>query len=419
MTKTWKSVVACMLIFSLILSACGNKEEAAATTSDGKRVLKVWGMGAEGTALSKIVPDFEKANPDIKVDVQAIPWDNAHDKLLTAVASKKGPDVVQMGLGWIPEFADAGALLDLSSYTDKYPNLKVDNFFKGAQQTMTYNDQLVGIPWYIDTRVLFYRADLLKEVGYNQPPKTWAELKDAATKLAARGNGNYGILLDSQDQVFTLPFAWENGSEVISSDNKAQFNQPPYVDAVKYLSSFFTEKLAPSQVDLKLLPSFGEGIIPMFISGPWSVQQIKDELPDLKDDQWGTVTIPAKDENGKSASILGGSSLSVFSSATNKDDAAKFISYMNEPEVQVKWYELTKDLPSTTKAWEDKSLASNKDIQTFRTQMDTARPAPFVKPWESIADLIKAAMQEITIGGADVQEQMDQVNSQADDLLAN
>ncbi|WP_139129202.1 extracellular solute-binding protein, partial [Paenibacillus nuruki] len=181
------------------------------------------------TALAKIVPDFEKANPDIKVEVQAIPWDNAHDKLLTAVASKKGPDVVQMGLGWIPEFADAGALLDLSSYTEKYPNLKVDNFFKGAQQTMTYNDQLVGIPWYIDTRVLFYRADLLKQVGYNEPPKTWAELKDAATKLAARGNGNYGILLDSQDQVFTLPFAWENGSEVISSDNKAQFNQPQYV----------------------------------------------------------------------------------------------------------------------------------------------------------------------------------------------
>ncbi|MEW4369355.1 sugar ABC transporter substrate-binding protein [Paenibacillus kandeliae] len=416
MKKWWKPAVSGLLIFSFLLAGCsGGKEQT--TTSDGKRILKVWGMGAEGTALAQMAPDFEAKNPDIKVEVQSIPWDNAHDKLLTAVASQSGPDVVQMGMSWIPEFADAGALQDLSSYVDKYPNLKADNYFKGARTKMTYNDKLVGIPWYIDTRVLFYRKDLLQQAGYDKAPQTWDELKDAATKLAARGNGNYGILLDSKDQLFTLPFAWENGSEVIDSNNQAQLNQPPYVETIQYLSSFFKEGIAPTQSDMQLIPSFGEGILPMFISGPWTVNQIKTELPELKPDQWGTAIIPAKEQGGESASVLGGSNLSVFSSSKNTEDAVKFISYLNDPDTQVKWYELTQDLPSTTKAWDDKAFQDSPNIQTFRTQMDTARSTPSVKEWETIAKQISDAFDQIVVGGEDIQKQLDQLNEQANSTL--
>lgn len=415
----WKSMLVLLLISSLVLAACGNKEEAGVTTtSDGKRVLKVWGMGGEDNAISTLIPAFEKKYPDIKVETQFIPWDNAHDKLLTAVASKKGPDVIQMGTTWIPEFADAGALLDLTPYTEEFPNLKPENFFKGAQETMTVNDQLVGIPWYLETRVLFYRTDLLKQVGYNEAPKSWAELKDAATKLTDKSKGRYGILLDTQDAAFTLPYAWENGSEVISNDNKAQFNQPAYIETIEYLTSFFKEGLTPNQSDIKLLPSFGQGLIPMFVSGPWSANQIKTDLPDLKADQWATAIIPPKEEGGKSASILGGSNWSVFSSATNKDDAAKFIAFMSDPETQVAKYKHDQDLPANMKAWDNEVFNNKPIVQTFRDQLDTARPSPFVKSWESIGDLIKAALQQITIGGADIKEQMEEVNTGADSLLA-
>ncbi|GGJ23108.1 sugar ABC transporter substrate-binding protein [Paenibacillus hunanensis] len=416
MKTWWKPAISGLLIFSLLLAGCSGGNEKG-TTSDGKRVLKVWGMGAEGTALSKLVPDFEAKHPDIKVDVQAIPWDNAHDKLLTAVASRSGPDVVQMGMGWIPEFAGAGALQDLTPYMDKYPNLKADNYFEGARTKMTYEGKTVGVPWYIDTRVLFYRKDLLKQVGYNEPPKTWDELKDAAKKLAARGNGNYGILLDSKDPLFTIPFAWENGSEVINSNKQAQLNQPPYVETIQYLSSFFKEGIAPTQSDMQLIPSFGEGILPMFISGPWSVNQVKTELPELKPDQWGTAVIPPKTAGGESVSVLGGSNLSVFSTSQNTEAAVQFISYLNDPQVQVKWYELTQDLPSTTKAWEDKAFDNSPNISTFRTQMDTARSTPSVKEWETIGKQISDAFDQIVVGGADIQTQLNQLNEQANSTL--
>ena len=115
MKKRWfkKSMVTSMvgaLVLSGVLAGCSSGSE------DGKTTITVWGMGEEAKSLPKIAEEFEKENPKIDVKVQALPWDQAHDKLLTAVASKKGPDVVQMGTTWIPEFASAGALKDLTPH---------------------------------------------------------------------------------------------------------------------------------------------------------------------------------------------------------------------------------------------------------------------------------------------------------------
>src|SRR5690606_33053593 len=140
---------------------------------DGTKTLNVWAMGEEGKKLSELTAKFEEQNPGIKVKVQAIPWDTAHDKLLTAVASGKGPDVLQLGTTWVPEFADAGALLDLTSYLKDYPQFEPENYFEGAQTSMKHGDQIVGIPWYVETRLVYYRTDLLKEVGYTAAPATW------------------------------------------------------------------------------------------------------------------------------------------------------------------------------------------------------------------------------------------------------
>ncbi|MGV2787257.1 extracellular solute-binding protein, partial [Clostridium perfringens] len=189
-----------LLMFSVVLAGCSGGSEKADGGSkggEGKKELKVWLMG--DTTDETLIKAYEEKNPGVKVSVQLIPWGSAHDKLLTAVASKSGPDVVQMGTTWIPEFAQAGALLDLTPYLEQYPNLKQENYFDGAVQTMSYDDKVVSIPWYVETRVLFYRTDILAEVGYPEGPKTWDEMKDAGKKLAARGDGNYAITIDAKD----------------------------------------------------------------------------------------------------------------------------------------------------------------------------------------------------------------------------
>jgi multiple sugar transport system substrate-binding protein len=406
--KTMASTMLGALVVSGALSGCSGGD------SD-KTTITVWGMGEEAKSLPKIAEEFEKQNPKIDVKVQAIPWDQAHDKLLTAVASKKGPDVVQMGTTWIPEFGSAGALKDLTPHVKDYPELDPKNYYEGSVETTKYEDKMVGVPWYIDTRVLYYRSDLLKEVGYDSAPKTWDELKDAADKLADRGKGKYGITLDPKEQSLSFMFARQNGSELLDAEGKPMFNEPKFVEAVEYLNSFYKSGAAPKEdLGLDIIQAFGnDGILPMFISGPWMIKMINDQAPDLKG-KWSTAVLPAKENN---LSALGGSNLSVFEHTEHEKEALKFLSFMSKPETQLKWMDMTNSLPSTQKAWEDPSLKDNELYQAFGEQMESSKPMPVIKQWEKIAQTYLTSYEKIYRGGANVEKEMDAFQKKSEDIL--
>lgn len=419
--KSLTATLAGSVLLMGILSACGGNKadnngtaEQGSTGKGGKVTLNVWGMGEEAKSLPKIAEQFEAENPDIKINVQPLPWDTAHDKLLTAVASKKGPDVVQMGTTWIPEFANAGALMDLSSDIANYPELADSNFYEGSLNTTKYDGKTVGVPWYIDTRVLYYRTDLLKEVGYDQAPKTWDELKDAADKLKARGANKYGISLDVKEQTLMFMFARQNGSKLIEG-NKPLFNEPQFVEAVDYLNSFFKDGDTPLDLGIDIVAGFkGDGILPMFISGPWMVKLINDQAPELKG-KWATAVLPAKENN---ISALGGSNLSVFQYTQHKEEAMKFLAYMSKPETQLKWLELANALPSTKKAWEDPKLTSDPNLKVIGEQMKSSEPMPLLKPWEQVAQEALNSFEKIYRGQSKTQDEMNSFNKKATDILS-
>lgn len=409
--KTGLSMMAVLMSFSLVAAGCGNSDNAA---SGDNKTLKVWFMGTADT-VEPIAKMYEEKNPGIKVDVQAIPWDTAHDKLLTAVASKKGPDVVQMGTTWIPEFAAAGALKDMTPYIEQYPSMKAENFFEGAVETTKYEDKTVGIPFYVETRALFYRTDLLGDVGYPEGPKTWDELKDASKKLVEKGGaGHYALPIEGKDSIFPVIFAWQNGSEIIDKNRKPQFNQPAYVDTVNYLKSFYDEGLSPKGNDLDTVAAFKDGTMAMFISGPWMIQTVKEKNPEI-DGKWAVTTLPAKVTN---TSSIGGADLSIFNYSKNPDEAAKFIAFMAEQEAQLKYLETSNSMPALKAAWENEAL-QDPMIAAFGKQLENSRPAPTVKEYEEIAQAAMASFEQITMGGADTQAELDKLNDKANELLGN
>lgn len=410
--RTGLLTVAAMTAFSAIMAGCGSGNNAA--SDSGSKTLKVWFMG-ESATVEPIAKMYEEKNPGVKVEVQAIPWDSAHDKLLTAVASKSGPDVIQMGTTWIPEFAAAGALKDLTPYVEKDANLKPENFFDGANQTTQYEGKTVGIPWYVETRALFYRSDLLGEVGYPEGPKTWDELKDAAKKLVAKGGpGHYAMPIEAKDPIYAAIFAWQNGSDVIDSNRQAQFNQPAYVEAINYLKSFYDEGLSPKGTDMDTVAGFKDGTIPMFISGPWMISTVKEKAPEING-KWTVTTLPAKKTN---TSSIGGSDLSIFSYSKNPDEAAKFISFMSTQEAQLKFFETSNSMPALKAAYSNEAL-KDPMIAAFGKQLENTKPAPTVKEWDAISQAFLATFEQITVGGADTQTELDKLNAKANDLLGN
>ena len=114
--------------------------------------------------------------------VQQVPWSAAHEKLLTAYVGGAMPDALQLGNTWIPEFVALGALEPLGARIEasKIPR---EDFFAGRAGRGVVDGETWALPWYADTRLLFYRADLLAEAGVAEPPRTWPAWRAA---LAAR-----------------------------------------------------------------------------------------------------------------------------------------------------------------------------------------------------------------------------------------
>ena len=155
---TITAVVALALVASMGLAACGRSTDAGTTTSDtaksvsaGKATgtISVWAMGSEGDKLPALAKEFEAANPGVKVQVTSIPWPAAHDKFATAITAGKTPDAAMIGTTWMGEFATQ-ALDPTPASIDK------SVFFDGAQKTTEVGGTAYGVPWYVETRLVYY-----------------------------------------------------------------------------------------------------------------------------------------------------------------------------------------------------------------------------------------------------------------------
>src|SRR3972149_1991160 len=93
-------------------------------------VIKFWAMGSEAEYVTKLVPEFEKRNPGIKVDVQQIPWTAAQEKLITAFASDNTPDACQLGNTWVPQFSSLSAIIKLDDFVANSNNINKENYFE-------------------------------------------------------------------------------------------------------------------------------------------------------------------------------------------------------------------------------------------------------------------------------------------------
>ncbi|WP_246111196.1 sugar ABC transporter substrate-binding protein [Terrabacter aerolatus] len=413
-----------MTAAALTMTACGRSADNGGTAagqtgaaiSSGKATgtITVWAMGAEGDNLSKLTADFEAANPGVKVQVTAIPWDAAHDKFTTAITAGKTPDVAMVGTTWMGEFASSDALDPTPAQIDK------SSFFDGAQKTTEVNGTSYGIPWYVETRVLYYRTDLAKKAGYDAVPTDWQGLKDMAKAMQTKAGAQYGIGLQAGGEgswQTVMPFAWSDGADLTKNGGKAyNFDSPALLKATKYYQSFFTDgisnKSAPATPTTE--PDFASGKVPMFISGPWEMSAVEKVGGAGFKDKYNVAPIPAG--SAGSSSFVGGSNFVVFKNTKNRDTSWKFVQWLADPKVQAKWYTISTDLPSVKSAWQDPALASDKKLAVFGKQLETAKAPPSFPTWEQAVKGLDTEMEKITKTGEDPATGLKTAQQQADSI---
>ena len=307
-------------------------------------------MGAEGEKLPELAKEFEEDNPDATVEVTAIPWDSAHDKFTTAITAGETPDAAMVGTTWMGEFAGLDALDPTPSSVDP------DAFFEGAWSTTEVDGTSYGVPWYVETRLVYYRTDLAEQAGWSEPPTDWEGLKQMASDMQTKAGAEWGIGLQAGgvgSWQSVMPFAWSNGAELTKDDGNAyNFDDPKTLEAVEYYQSYFTDGIsnpaAPTTPTTE--PDFVSGKVPMFISGPWMMSAVEGVGGEGFAEKYSVMKMPEKEE---SSSFVGGSNLAVFKDSENRDSAWKFVNWLSQPEVQAKWYGMSTDLPAVTAAWDD------------------------------------------------------------------
>jgi len=422
MRRTSAITLAGVTALALTVSACGREDAGGGAAATGKAVssgaangtITVWAMGAEGEKLPDLAKEFEAANPGVKVQVTAIPWDAAHDKFTTAITANKTPDVAMVGTTWMGEFAGMDALDPTPGSIDK------SVFFDGAQKTTEVNGTSFGVPWYVETRLVYYRTDLAKKAGITTPPTDWAGLKDMAKAMQDKAGAKYGIGLQAGGTgswQSVMPFAWSAGADLTKDGGKAyNFDSPEVLKATQYYQSFFTDgisdKAAPATPTTE--PDFASGKVPMFISGPWMMSAVEKAGGGAKfKDKYDVFQIPA---DKISSSFVGGSNLAVFKNTKNRDSAWKFVQWLSDPKTQVKWYGMSTDLPSVKSAWQDPALTSDTKLAVFGKQLETAQAPPSFATWEQVVTGFDTEMEKVTKTGADPAAALKTVQKQADSI---
>ncbi len=395
-----------LAILLVVLLSMGGIPGCTSRTGGGTEIV-FWALGAEGEHVAKLIPGFERLNPGIRVRVQMVPWNAAHEKLLTAFAGHSLPDMFQLGNTWIPEFSILNAIENLGPWVRTSPSIRDSSYFAGIWDTNVIDSTLFGIPWYVDTRLLFYRTDLLADAGYSRPPRSWDEWFDLCRKLKKRFPGDYGILLPTNNEwAPEVILGLQEGSALLKDRNtEGDFSGPSFVRAMEVFHAFFENGWAPRQPTqvVNVYQAMAAGLFAMYITGPWNIGEFKRRMPDSLGGAWATAPLPGPDGQ-IGVSLAGGSSLVMSNTSQHKREVWSLIEYLSRPDQQVLFYALTGDLPARKEAWEDSSLAHNVYAEAFLEQLKHVRATPKVPEWEQIAQKVREYGELISMDRLQVRE---------------
>lgn len=387
------------------------------------REVRLWAMGREGEAVERLVAGFEERHPGVRVRVQQVPWSAAREKLLTAYVGGALPDVFQLGSTWLPEFAAIGALAPLDTRLGARGTVPAADSFAGVAEANRVEGATYGMPWYVDTRLLFYRSDLLAAAGVAAAPADWPSWVEAMERVRSRlGPGHYAILLPGGEWQPLVILAMQQGATLLrDGGRRGDFQSPAFRRAFAFYLDLFRRGLAPVRAGAlvaNVYQDFAAGFFSFFITGPWNLGAFAERLPAALAESWSTAPMPGPVAGRPGVSIAGGASLVLAAGAREPELGWQLIAYLCAAAQQVEMYRLTGDLPAGRAAWSDPVLAGDRRARAFAIQLEHIQPPPRVPEWERIAAKIAEYSEAAVRGELSAGQALAALDRDVDAILA-
>jgi multiple sugar transport system substrate-binding protein len=347
-----------------------------------------------GPYFQEVADAFQTENPDIKINIEVVPWDTLLQRLTTDVAGGSAPDISIIGTRWLLDFASQGVAEPIDSYlTPEFKGTFIDTFMAPG----VIDGQTMGLPVAASARAMMVNMDLYEKAGAT-PPKTWDELYEASKKIAALPEtfafGLQGKEIET-DAYFYYAL-WTHGGDILKADGTSGLDSPEALEAATLYKKMLDEGLTqPSPTNYTredVFNLFKQGKVGTIFTFPMLIPQIKAEAPDLK---YQILPFP----EGKAKATYGVTdTLMIFADSDAKEASWKFIEFAYKDEWREKFDTGEGFLPVTKNVAALPYFTEDPDVAGFAAGLPYAKFAPTIANWEEIADVTVRTMQQIYLG---------------------
>lgn len=367
-------------IFVLLLAGCA--APAAAPVADGGDgeaagvTMSLWTRDSNQAQVRTLVDAWNDSH-DNQIEVTVIPAGEFVTKVGTAVAGGAAPDIIAIDLIYVPAFAAAGQMTDITDLAKGLPYF--DELSHSHVRLATYEDKIHALPFNAEGSVLFYNKDLFEQAGLDpeSPPTTWAEIAEASEAISALGDDIYGYYFSGACagcNAFTfLPLIWASGGDVLNEDGTAATMDDPMVAAaLEFYKGLWDAGQVPAgaQVDSgsEFANTFPGGNIGMQGLGAFAINMLKTDFPEVN---FGVAPLPGMD--GGNSSFAGGDSIGIPAGSEYVDEAFEFLAWLTSEDVQLEHYAQVNSLPVRADLADNEYFAEDPRLTTNANAMATGR----------------------------------------------
>ncbi len=399
------------LMFLVATVGCAPKAAAGPVTI---HVMSMDQAGLKPAEIDQIARDFEAQNPDIKVSMEYVGYDNVHDKIVTGMAAKPPAyDAAMIDVIWPDEFIKNGYLLDVTNRVT--PEMK-SGMFPASWNGITRNGKIYGMPWLMDVKYFMYNKDMLQKAGIAAPPTTWEELVDQAKIIKQKGIADFPVIWSwNQKEGVVCDFAvllFGNGGAFVDASGQPAFNNDKGVQVLTWMKQTIDDGLTnPSSVasdENAVEADFLAGKSAFAVNWLFQYSDLNDATKSQIVGQAAFAPMPVfkagADAGIKGSSVDGSSSFAIMATTPYADQTWKFLTYLASNEVQTKYS--AEMLPVWQADFQGDALAKLEaatpinpvTVPAFLAQFPYANERPTVPYYNEASAALQLAIQNALTG---------------------
>jgi ABC-type glycerol-3-phosphate transport system substrate-binding protein len=403
--------IACLAFSVLVVIPvfAGGQGEAA-SPAPGSQVeisFSTW-LGLQEVSrdmMEEIVERFHAQNPNIRVNLVGVPFENQLQQTMIAASGRNLPDIIHLVPSWVPPLYEMNALSDL---TPLLSQSEFEDIQAGYRDAGTIDGDLVYTPLQNGSIVVLANRDLLRRAGLPEAiPETWDDFKEAVRRISALGDDVYGFGMRTaragNSAFWFLPILYGHEGTFEDADGNINFNTPGTIDAMEWLSEIGTQNQTPIGMGIpEVRTLFAQGNVGFIFDGPWmkGVMRSITGRGEEVDDEYIVGPMP-RNPDGSRFTIANDHVLAISSTSPNKDAAMEFIRFLTmDEEITTFHYENMGAIPGYNSLASNQIYQDDPYIMTFIESAEFASGNPSKNPnFTAALEELASGMQEVLLGG--------------------